>query len=285
MMNRTATQQPPSDGKKRKVDPDRFSQVVRKKGTGYTVKFDDIRKFAEAPSNDQLLKKLDKKADNVPAEPFEFQHPWRGSIVGASGTGKTRWLIRYLLEFDYDAIIWVTNKVSAEQGDLKILKQKYGKFLTVISVVKNIDADEITSKLKAGKAKKWKQIVVFDDLIHIAHKPFIMTAFTGFRHYGCSVVEILQQIFPDKTRSHRLNSDVFVIFKFSMSGEVKRLAVQLYEDKDKVEEVVDMYKQVTGRNIHSCLIIDIKSEPMDGVPLTFRDTKVNCIIPYGLAKE
>ena len=276
-LKRVSDEDDPNIERIKKIAPKALGSLIRSRGKGNTIKASDIHKHTKIPTTAELLHELDKREKPEVTDPFDFQHPWRGHIVGSSGSGKTRWLAKYLLQHVFDCIIWCTPKISASQTDLKVLKKKYGQYLIIVECEDGIDAKAITDHAAHGKKKKWKQIVVFDDLVHRSTDRFIQRAFTSFRHYGCSVVELMQSIFPDGARIHRINCDVFVIFRFAIQDETHRLFMQLF-GKEKAEQLTEIYKQIIAKK-HNCMIVDLRAPIVEGQKLTFRDTELNRIIP------
>ena len=169
----------------------------------------------------------DQKHDN-PGSPRLPPHPWRGVIAGASGTGKTyAALEHFILDSDspFDYVLWCGPAASLEQPKLKIAAEQAKM---PIHFIEGIDEAKISAAMDTGKKEGLQGLIVLDDLMDQSSKsPFVEKLFTAGRHSNVSTLELVQRIFTDGSRSHRLNTDLFLIFDFSARSELAKLAQQM----------------------------------------------------------
>ena len=203
-----------------------------------------------------------------------LQHPSRTVISGASGTGKTYWLMKLLQHKDspFDRVIWAAPDFSLEQQKMKNFKKNLGRKLVLI---KGIDKPKIDKLVDQGFKDGLQQVIVFDDLMS-EEDDWMSKLFTSGRHKNCSIIELTQQLFTGKYgRTNRLNTNYFVLFKFNDKSEFKRLAQQISPMHYK--ELTEAYTKVTDKK-NGCLIIDTLYHQIDhpnSKYLKYRDTDLN----------
>ena len=210
--------------------------------------------------------------------PFGFVPPFRAVITGASGTGKTTWLIAYLNGnfSQFDQIIWITPKSSMGQPKFQLLRDKWGKYINFLSLD---EMDRIDALIDHGFASGWQTCAVIDDYITESKHPFIAKLFTSGRHKNVSIFELLQSIFPEGSRVHRLNTDVFVIFRFGAQSEFRTLLNQVTSEKALATEANAIYKRILEFKPNGCFILDLKSRSTKQLPLRCRDSWIDVLIP------
>ena len=206
--------------------------------------------------------------------PLLLQHPYRMCITGESGSGKTKWLMDLLLhkKTPFDRVLWVAPKYSLEQTKMQNLKRAKKKKLVLFDDIAN--EEPINKAISEGHNRGMQQVVVFDDLMSSENK-FMQDLFTSGRHKNCSIIEICQRIFTGKNRTHRLNTNYFVIFNFGDQLELKMLARQLYPNHH--DKVLEAYNDATAKP-YGCLIIDQKCKTMEDpnrLLLRLRDTELD----------
>lgn len=237
------------------------------------------------PKQDKLHRKISKLRNMVARcerkdgkdDPLAFQTPFRAQVVGGTGSGKTFWVIVYLLTFvQFDQIIWVTSGHSLKQKKFKHLKKKYGDYLVFVT---GADFKRVEEAITHGESQKWRQVVVLDDMIGESGKnPYITEMFVAFRHRNVSVIELLQAIFPPGARMQRLQCDYFVLFKFAAIDEANRLFHQIAGHQG-AKALNKAYGRILNRDPHGCIIIDLKGHSTPDNPLRVRDTDVDNLIP------
>ena len=202
---------------------------------------------------DEILQGSEIKYRNT--NPFQFQHPFKAISVGSSGSGKTYWLLKNILldpHMPFDKVIWCAPLFSIEQPKLQSVKKKLGKKLVF---VEGMDEEKL-QELIDNKPKGEQWLIVFDDLISKTDTPLIKDLFISGRHKNISTIEILQCVYGSKSgRSHRLNSDYFVLHSFPDRSEARRLLQQL--EPKNFQRLADCYEESIEKNGgHGCLIID-----------------------------
>jgi hypothetical protein len=256
-------------------------------------------------SKDAFHALLDKSEPHYEQpNPFFFVHPFRCLVLGDSGSGKTYWLIHYLLDDEFDLVIWCATPKSLKQEKLKVLKDFYGSRLhflpcdvgpaqhrtEIFRLLEEGEKENAKRKAKATPEKPFKpyrMLIVLDDQIMHSKDKFIQEMFVSGRHWPASIVEITQQIFATGTRTHRLNTNYYVIFKFPQVDEASRLFQQIMgKRRDLTGALLSAYDQISNRKPDrtkkqppGCLIIDTKARKDENLKIRFRDTNVNCLIP------
>jgi RNA-binding protein YhbY len=221
--------------------------------------------------NDKLLFKIGSKID----------------ICGASGSGKTYWLVNYLLKVDdrFDCIIWITNQLSAEQELIKELQKKLGnRFILKVGLTNN--QEELTEIFKENKEDKVSTAVILDDLMMEQGK-WTSELFLAGRHLNLTIFQIVQSIFTGNKQARNMTNNVqyFVLFQFPDALSVAEKARRLTTNKKDRDLVVEAYKDAISKK-GGCLIIDTITSQLgleDADLLRFRDTEMD-IVYKNLAK-
>ena len=106
----------------------------------------------------------EKKARNP--NPLGFIHPCRAIICGASGSGKTRFILEEVILDDkspFDKIIFVAPKFSLEQEKIQKTKDILGDKLVLIE---GLDETKIGEELEESFYEGNQTLIVFDDLMN-----------------------------------------------------------------------------------------------------------------------
>jgi hypothetical protein len=209
--------------------------------------------------------------------PLQFQHPYRAVISGASGTGKTLWIMKNLQKKDspFDRVIWVAPKFSLTQEKMTNFKHNMGKRLIIIE---GLDTEKIDKLINEGHKHGLQQAVVIDDLMS-EQNDWLNNLFTSGRHKNVSTIELTQRLFNGKhSRTNRLNTNYYVLFKFPDQSEFATLARQISPIHSK--KVMNAYNLITDKP-HGAFIIDTNYHKID-LPnnklLKYRDTNLNMVI-------
>lgn len=221
--------------------------------------------------NEKLLFKLGSKID----------------ICGASGSGKTYWLVSYLTKVDnrFDEIIWITNELSAEQDLIKELKKKFGsRFVLMVGLKDN--EQELKDMFRDNKDDKIKTAVVLDDLMMEQGK-FTAELFLAGRHLNLTIFQIVQSLFTGSKQARNMTNNVqyYVLFQFPDALSIAEKARRLTTNKKDRDAVVEAWKDATSKQ-GGCLIIDTitsQSGLEDASLLRFRDTDMD-VVYRNLAK-
>jgi hypothetical protein len=224
-----------------------------------------------------------------PGAPRLPPHPFRGVVGGASGSGKTHWVVEHLVlekSTPFDRFIWLAPAYSLEQTKIKDLKAAFdgsdahnfaskvnkkdakspagvaeesGATLTLIAaddISKDSEAAVEVGELLAGNSDAGLQtLVILDDLVLSAKSPLIGALFVGGRHKNASVIELVQQLFAPGTRLHRINCTLFVMYRFGDKREAKMLLCQLFPNKASWSKMLELYNAET-LGPHKWLMLD-----------------------------
>jgi len=221
--------------------------------------------------NEKLLFKLGSKID----------------ICGASGSGKTWWLVNYLTKVDdrFDCIIWITNELSAEQDLIKELKKRLGnRFILKVGLTEN--QDELKEIFKENKDDKIKTAVVLDDL-QMEQGKFTSELFLAGRHLNLTIFQIVQSLFTGNKQARNMSNNVqyWVLFKFPDVLSVAEKARRMTTNKKDRDLVLEAYKDATSKQGGSLIIDTITNQSglEDADLLKYRDTDMD-IVYKNLAK-
>lgn len=228
--------------------------------------------------------------------PVMPQHPLRILVAGATGSGKSYWLISMIDHDDspWDKVIWIAPEHSLKQPILQNLKKKMKDRLmlvegdTVIGLNAenkrkvNAEIDKNFGDKKFGKLGA-QTLVVLDDLMNVKDDRFFTDLFISGRHRNVSVAELSQRVFlPGRgNRTRRLNTDMLVLFRFSSLSELASLFRQL--DPMYWEDVLRAYKSsVLGQPAGSYFLIDQvspRSEDPSKWQLKYRNSSLTRVFP------
>lgn len=223
-------------------------------------------------SVDSILQKGEVKYKNP--NPIQLQHPFRAISAGRSGSGKTYWLLKHVVldkHSPFDRVVWMAPEFSLKQSKLqeakKVMKDK-------LVLVDGLDTEKLKDIIDK-KPKNEQMLIVLDDLIAKVDNPVINDLFTAGRHNNISTIEILQRIYAGKNRTHRLNSNVFILHDFPDKSEVKMILKQL--DPKNFNKVFDCYEKSIEKNDgKGCLIVDTTHSSLEGGHLLrYRDNDLD----------
>ena len=148
-----------------------------------------------------------------------FQHPFNLIVSGASGSGKTEWVLKFLKHSD--ALI--------EPPPRKIL-YCFGEANQTVIKLRN-DGIETHHGIPNEDLVKQYDMVILDDLaLHINNNDFLDRLFTvGSHHWGVSVVFITQSLFSKDVRIARQNAHYVLLCKNPQQLlQTRTLASQLF---------------------------------------------------------
>ena len=156
--------------------------------------------------------------------PMQLQHPFRAISAGRSGSGKTYWILKHIVldtHSPFDKVVWMAPEFSQSklQEAKKVMKDK-------LILIDGLDTEKLKDIID-NKPTNEQMLIVLDDLISKVDNPVINDLFTAGRHKNISTIEILQRIYAGKNRTHRLNSNVFILHDFPDKSEVKMILKQL----------------------------------------------------------
>jgi hypothetical protein len=211
-----------------------------------------------------------EKNPNKQRDAFEFKDPARIIVAGASGTGKSVFVIDYFFRYPPKAILWITPESSMGQPKLELLKHKFKDYLHFMH---EIDAEAIDEIIEHYSNEGINLHIVLDDMIHNNRNKYIQKLFTSCRHQNVTLWNLLQKVFFGNNLQ-RCNANYFVLFKFPEKSESQALFKAITSNKHDAERLAAAYK-VALQQDHGCLIIDQTSRSTELLPLRVRMHQVN----------
>ena len=188
--------------------------------------------------------------------PYIPDHPYRILIIGGSGSGKTNTLLNLINEQnDIDKIYLYARDLSKPKYEYLIKKRgdagiKHlndpNAFIecsnTMDDVYENID--------DYNPSRKWKILIVFDDMIadimtNKKFKAIIKELFIRCRKLNISLVSITQFYFS-VAKYVRLNSTHYLIMKINEKRELRNIAIIHSADID-YKDFMKIYRECTNK--------------------------------------
>jgi len=191
---------------------------------------------------------------NVIPTPFlKFQHPFTCIVAAPTKAGKTTFVAKLvthakeMINPPPQRIIWCYSEWQEAYSKLPQVEFHQGL--------------PDTSELQ--KDKDEAKLVILDDLMsEIVKSPKLTELFTrGCHHWSCSVIHITQDIFFDKRRTNRINSQYMVVMKNPADKLTPvNLAKQMFPGQ--VEGFMQAFAHATGQP-HGYLLIDLDQNTPD----------------------
>ena len=150
-----------------------------------------------------------------------FQPPFTAMISGATGTGKSQWIIKLIknvnemIETPPQHILYCYSEINNDIINLK----KEG-----VEVFNGVPTKEqIISKPK-------NLLLILDDLANEISPEFLNTLYTkGSHHWNVSVITVCQNLFDKNVKIARINSHVIILMKSPQSLlQIRTLGSQLF---------------------------------------------------------
>ena len=175
-----------------------------------------------------------------------FKHPFNLIVSGASGTGKTQWVIKLLKHSD----------VLIEPPPKRIL-YCFG------------EANETIIKLESGGIEtfhgmpdeemvkgKYYAIVLDDLMLSVGNNDFFDRAFTlGSHHWNVSIIFLTQNLFAKDTKIAKQNSHYITLLKNPTALlQIKTLGSQLFPKR--LSYFMESYYDATNSSPYSYLLIN-----------------------------
>ena len=194
------------------------------------------------------------------------KHPFRSIICGASGSGKTNYLLSILTRFYnnyFDSIYVFSMTAKKLDHSYKVLKLPDEAYFSTSMEARNLIMKIQQKDIKDnGKANSKKCLVIFDDVVSDKKfmrslvKPFIM-----MRHYNMSGA-ILTQGWHLVNKNVRINCSNVIFFKGALV-EVEAIADQYtppdYTKKQFIQKIIEATDEP-----YSFLFIDLNRSIEDG---------------------
>ena len=191
---------------------------------------------------------------------WNFIHPSTIMVSGPTGSGKTKFVERVIVErkfnVEHNRIFWVYSEWQPAYDNLQRVRQD-------IVFQKGLgDENEFYNSLSNLN----RNLVILDDQMSaVGNSKTLSRLFTeGSHHRNLSIIYIVQNLF-DKGRSHRtvsLNAQYFVLFKNPRDkGQIASITRQMYPNK--VKFLIDSFQDAT-KEPFSYLLIDMHPKTSEG---------------------
>ena len=187
------------------------------------------------------------ESSRVAHEDLLFRHPFNMVVGGASGSGKTHWVCRFLR--DYRQLI---------SPPIEHVLYCYGVYNSRVIELESggVETHFGLPKEETIKGRRKPLLLILDDLMIEAKSAFLDLLFTrGSHHWGVSVVFITQNMFAPSLKTARNNSHYLVLLR-NPSGQlqIRNLGVQLFPRR--LDYFLDAYQKATARNF-GYLVVDM----------------------------
>jgi hypothetical protein len=195
------------------------------------------------------------------SESPKFHHPFTMVVSGGTGSGKTRWLMRFLEHSDEMCDMQLTIFYCyGEANEYTLELENRGGVKTNQGV-----PSEHQIKYEAMKSGG-KLLLVLDDLLLNLKSTFLDTLFTkGSHNWNVSVVLVTQHLFAKELRTARNNAHYVVLMR-NLAGELqaRNIGVQLFPKR--LPYFMEAYSDATRDN-YSYLLIDMHPKTDDKLRL------------------
>ena len=179
------------------------------------------------------------------------KQPFRMSVVGFSGSGKTNFIVQLITEKLITDRLYVVSKhihqpkmdymfEYFENLDKKVNQRlnKKKKSLVKINLHKTIqlwtsDLEELPPPDELDK--QYNNVILFDDLMCEKDLRKVETYFIRGRHSNCTCIWLAQSFFTGVPRKVRLNTSHFVLFNAPSKTEIKRISNEVAPDLSQKE--------------------------------------------------
>jgi hypothetical protein len=186
-----------------------------------------------------------------------FRHPFNMIVGGASGSGKTEWVHKFLRHYQRLIDVRIKNVVYC-----------YGVYNERVLDIRRMHIETHlglpSEEFINSRAKPL--LLVLDDLMMDAGSEFLDLLFTrGSHHWGVSVVFVTQNMFEKSLKTARNNSHYLVLMR-NPAGQlqIRNLGVQLFPRR--LNYFLEAYKDATSKNF-GYLLVDVHPSSPDLVRL------------------
>ena len=188
----------------------------------------------------------------LPTPFLKFQHPFTCMVAAPTKAGKTTFVSKLIhhatsmVDPPPQKIIWC-----------------YGEWQDAYRKLPNVEFWKGLPSTESLRNNKAPTLLVLDDLMsETKTDPHIVELFTrGCHHWSCSVIHITQDIFFDKRRTNRINSQYIVLMKNPADKLTPmNLAKQMYPYQ--VKGFMDAFNHATEKP-HGYLLIDLDQNTPD----------------------
>jgi hypothetical protein len=188
-----------------------------------------------------------------------FESPFTAIIAGGTGTGKTKWLLKFInnrqviIKNPPNHVLYCYSEINEDILNLK----KDG-----IEVFNGIPTKEdIQTKPK-------NLLLILDDLANEIKPEFLDILYTrGSHHWNVSVILVTQNLFDKNIKVARINSHFLVLMKSPQSLlQIKTLGSQLFPGK--INYFMESYYDAIEKNKFGYLIINMQPNSAPDFRLT-----------------
>lgn len=202
------------------------------------------------------------------------KHPFRGYIIGASGSGKTNLLLNLLTRDEFykgyfDSICVISPTANGLDKSYKVLEEANPQKVLYfndpnVSILKRIEKVQKKNIKQSGLKGAEKCLVILDDII--SYKKFtgskILLKFAVMsRHFNVSIF-LLSQAYHRVPKSIRLNMSCFYFFRGSQK-ECETLTHDLCAPSYSNKKFTDLINYAT-KNRYEFLKVDLNTSIEDG---------------------
>ena len=203
-----------------------------------------------------------------------FKHPFSMIVGGASASGKTEWVRRFIQH--HRQLI----EPSVEQ-----VLYCYGVFNPTVLDLQRKGVDTMLGLPTEAQVRNRNGplLLILDDLMIEAKSDFLDLLFTrGCHHWGVSVVFVTQNLFEKSLKTARNNAHYIVLLR-NPSGQlqIRNLGTQLFPRQ--LDYFMDAYKKATAQH-YGYLLIDMHPKSRELLRLRthiFPDEQQHLFIPVG----
>lgn len=187
----------------------------------------------------------------IPTPFLKFQHPFTCIVAAPTKAGKTTFVSRLvrqaprMVEPPPRRILWCYSEWQSAYDKLPQVHFVHGL------------PDLTTLRQQCTTSQSSPTLVILDDLMNeITKEPGVVELFTrDCHHWSCSVIHITQDIFFDRRRTSRINSQYMVLMKNPADKLTPlNLAKQMYPGQ--VPGFMEAFNHAT-RDAHGYLLIDL----------------------------
>lgn len=188
-----------------------------------------------------------------------FKAPFTSIISGGTGTGKTKWLLKFIKYCDSimnpppSHILYCYSEINV---DIMSLKREG------IEVFNGVPTkEEILRRPK-------NMLLILDDLINEIEPHYLDILFTrGSHHWNVSVLLVTQNLFHKNIKTARTNSHYIILMKNPQGLlQIKTLGTQLFTGK--LQHFLEAYKDAVEEQLYGYLVINMHPDTSQELRLT-----------------
>jgi hypothetical protein len=194
---------------------------------------------------------------NVSGKDIVFKHPFNMIVGGASGSGKTEWVVKFVDAYK-----------SLVEPEINHLLYCYGVYNSNVLTMemKGVETHFGLPSERIIRERQKPLLLILDDLMMEAKSEFMDLLFTrGSHHWGVSIIFITQNLFEKSLKTARNNAHYIVLLR-NPSGQlqIRNLGTQLFPRN--LAYFMESYKDATRSNF-GYLLIDMHPSSSDLVRL------------------